>query len=264
MILAAFIINLFFSTTPTDTTIDKFYKNANTPVTIKFSSNSKYNLLVLPGYGFSDIEWCVKTQLCEKAQKKGFNLIFVEVRKSVYLKENLPQTSELLRKYPTRTWIVDSVIKPIFNQGVLDKNKKCFVLGLSTGARGAAILLLENPDIFSGAACLSGDYDPTLQKNDNLMINALGTYEKNKKAWTGDNNIVNRVKEFKKPIFIAHGKKDNIVPIAQSLLLKDKLIKENPKNIIKYDFPENGKHDYKFWNSEIDNVLEFFIKYGNN
>ena len=146
----------------------------------------------------------------------------------------------------------------------MDKNKKCFVLGLSTGARGAAILLLENPDIFSGAACLSGDYDPTLQKNDNLMINALGTYEKNKKAWTGDNNIVNRVKEFKKPIFIAHGKKDNIVPIAQSLLLKDKLIKENPKNIIKYDFPENGKHDYKFWNSEIDNVLEFFIKYGNN
>ena len=76
--------------------------------------------------------------------------------------------------------------------------------------------------------------------------------------------IINRVKEFKKPIFIAHGKKDNIVPIAQSLLLKDKLIKENPKNIIKYDFPENGKHDYKFWNSEIDNVLEFFIKYGNN
>ena len=114
MILAAFIINLFFSTTPKDTTIDKFYKNANTPVTIKYSSNSKYNLLVLPGYGFSDIEWCVKTQLCEKAQKKGFNLIFVEVRKSVYLKENLPQTTELLRKYPTRTWIVDSVIKPIF------------------------------------------------------------------------------------------------------------------------------------------------------
>ena len=38
----------------------------------------------------------------------------------------------------------------------------------------------------------------------------------------------------------------------------------NPKNIIKYDFPENGKHDYKFWNSEIDNVLDFFIKYGNN
>ena len=96
-----------------------------------------------------------------------------------------------------------SVIKPIFNQGVLDKNKKCFVLGLSTGARGAAILMLENPDIFSGAACLSGDYDPTLQKNDNLMINALGTYEKNKKAWNGDNNIINRVKEFKNPIFIA-------------------------------------------------------------
>ena len=264
MIIAAIIFNFLFSTTLNDTTIDKFYKNVNIPVTIIFSQNSKYNLLVLPGYGFSDIEWCIKTQLCEKAKKEGFNLIFVEVRKSLYLKENLPQTSDLLRKYPTRTWLIDSVIKEIFNEGVLDKNKKCFVLGLSTGARGAAILMLENPNIFSGAACLSGDYDPTLQKNDKLMINALGVYEKNKKAWNGDNNIVNRVKEIKNPIFIAHGKKDNVVPFSQSLLLMNKIIKENPKNIIKYDFPENGMHDYKFCNSEIDNVLKFFIKYGNN
>ena len=253
----ALILTLFTASVK-DTTINKYYNKLPIPVTIKYAQKPIFNLLVLPGYGFSDMEWCTKTSLCEKAYKLGFNLIFIEVKKSVYLKENFPQTSELLKKYPTRTWIIDSVYRPLLKSGVIFSKYKNYVLGLSTGARGAAILLLENPLIFSAAACLSGDFDPTIQKNDNLMINALGPYDKYPLLWKGDNNIVNRVKEFQRPLFIAHGKKDPIVPVKHSLLLVERISKENPNINVKYDFPNNAKHDYNFWNSEVDNVLSFF------
>jgi S-formylglutathione hydrolase FrmB len=255
--LLAFVLTLF-SNSITDTTINKYYNKLLVPVTIKYAEKPVYNLLVLPGYNFSDLEWCTKTTLCQKAAKLGFNLIFVEVKKSVYLKEHLPQTSALLRKYPTRTWIIDSVYKPLLKSGILSSKNRNYVLGLSTGGRGAAILLLENPLLFAGAACLSGDFDPTLQKNDNLMINALGAYEKYSLFWKGDNNIVNRAKEFQRPLYIAHGKKDPIVPIKHSMALVESLRKENPNLHVKYNFSENAKHDYHFWNSEVDHVLAFF------
>jgi hypothetical protein len=262
MFLVAFLC--LFNPSIKDTTISKYYNQLHVPVIIKYSDKATSNLLVLPGYGFSDLEWCTKTTLCEKAKKLGFNVIFIEVKKSVYLKENLPQTSPLIRKFPTRTWIMDSVYKPLLNAGLLSKNNKSYVMGLSTGARGAAILLLENPSIFFGGAFLSGDFDPTIQKDDNLMINALGSFEKYPSSWIGDNNIVRRVKEFQRPIFIAHGKKDPIVPVKHSILLKDRFSKENPNIKLKFDFPENSKHDYIFWNSEVDNVLKFFMDLHNN
>ena len=215
--------------------------------------------MVLPGYGYSDIEWCTKTSLCDKAKKLGFNLIFIEVQKSLYLKQYYPQTTASAKKYPTRTWLVDTVFKDLFAQKLLNNKIKTFVLGLSTGARGAAILMLENPNIFAAAACLSGDYDPSLQKNDPLMINALGPYTQNTQYWMGDNNITQRAKEFKNPLFIAHGMQDKIVPVQQSIVLKDRLLKENPTLQLKYDFPSKGQHDYAFWNGEIDKLLAFFM-----
>jgi hypothetical protein len=64
---------------------------------------------------------------------------------------------------------MDSVYKPLLNAGLLSKNNKSYVMGLSTGARGAAILLLENPSIFFGGAFLSGDFDPTIQKDEEIF-----------------------------------------------------------------------------------------------
>jgi hypothetical protein len=194
MLLSTLFLNtlLFFSNNH-DTVMKKSFNGISIPITIQYSSSSKYNLLVLPGYGFKDLDWCTKTSLCTKAKQLGFNLIFIDVQKSLYLKKYSPNTTLSVKKFPTRNWIIDSTIKPLFDQHILNKHNKTFVLGLSTGARGAAILMLENPEIFGAAACLSGDYDPTLQKNDPLMINALGDYTKNVSAWLGDNNITNRI-----------------------------------------------------------------------
>jgi dienelactone hydrolase len=259
MFLTTLLLSSLFAFPSKDTIIPKKHKELQVPVTIQYAPNAHYNLLVLPGYGYSDIEWCAKTSLCEKAKKLGFNLIFIEVQKSLYLKQYYPQTAAAVKKYPTRTWIVDTALNELFVNKLLNKQIKTFVLGLSTGARGAAILMLENPTIFAAAACLSGDYDPSLQKNDPLMINALGSYANNAQYWQGDNNITLRAKEFKNPLFIAHGMQDKVVPVEQSILLKDKLLKENPRLLLQYDFPPKGQHDYAFWNAEIDKLLAFFM-----
>ena len=258
MLLFGLLSNILFTLPPKDTSFSKSFNGLPVPVTIQYANVPRYNLLVLPGYGFDDLQWCTKTTLCEKAKRQGVNLIFIDVQKTIYLKQFFPSTNAMLKKYPTRTWIMDSVVKQLYVKQLLSNSIKTFVLGLSTGARGAAILMLENPTVFSGAACLSGDYDPTLQKKDPLMINALGPYQNNKGNWLGDNNITLRAKEFKHPIFIAHGMKDRVVPVQQSIALRDKLLKEHPSLRVQFDFPINGQHNYTFWNSEVDKLLSFF------
>jgi S-formylglutathione hydrolase FrmB len=52
---------------------------------------------------------------------------------------------------------------------------------------------------------------------------------------------------------------DKVVPVEQSILLKDKLLKENPRLHLQYDFPPKGQHDYAFWNAEIDKLLAFLM-----
>ena len=115
------------------------------------------------------LEWCEKTDLCTLAKKMGFNLIFVEMQKSVYLKDYYPQTRSDFKKYPTRTWLYETVFIDLYNSKLIPNKIKNYAIGLSTGGRGAAIMALEHPNIFSAVASLSGDFDPLLQKNDNLM-----------------------------------------------------------------------------------------------
>jgi predicted esterase len=241
-----------------DTILKLNYNQLPVPVTIKYAAKSKGIILVLPGWNFPDTQWCEKTDLCIKGFKQGFDLIFVEMQKSVYLKSYLKQTRKDYSKYPTRTWLIDSAFLPLFKNKLLDSTKPVFVMGLSTGGRGSVILALDNPKIFSGAASLSGDFNPLLQKNDALMINSLGTYIQFPELWQGDNNIAMRAAALKVPVYIGHGKADKISPVAQSVNFVDSLKKNNPKLKIKANFPESAGHNYAYWNSEVDSVLAFF------
>lgn len=241
-----------------DTIVKLYYNQLPVPVTIKHAHESKGTILVLPGWNFPDTQWCEKTNLCIKAFKQGFDLIFIEMQKSVYLKSYLKQTRKDYTKYPTRTWLIDSALLPVFKKELLDSTKPIFVMGLSTGGRGSVILALDNPKIFSGAASLSGDFDPVLQKNDALMINSLGTYSQFPDLWKGDNNIAMRARALKVPVYIGHGKADKISPVSQSVNFVDSLKKNNPKLPVKYNFPASAGHNYAYWNSEVDAVLTFF------
>jgi S-formylglutathione hydrolase FrmB len=153
---------------------------------------------------------------------------------------------------------MDSVMNPLFAKNLLATANPVFVLGLSTGGRGAAILALENPEIFSGAATLSGDFNPLLQKNDALMINSIGPYSKFPELWNGDNNISKRAQSFKVPLYIGHGKLDAVCPLIQSTDFVKTLKTVNPTLRIVTNFPDNQGHTYSYWDSEVAAVLRFF------
>lgn len=241
-----------------DTLLTYQYVKKPVPVKINYADSSKGSILVLPGWNLKATEWCEKTKLCEQAKKQGFDLIFVEMQRSVYLKEYYPQTRADYSAYPTRSWLMDTLILPLIKAQVIDNTHPVFVLGLSTGGRGAAILALEYPAVFSGAASLSGDFNPSLQKDDALMINSLGPYSKFPELWNGDNNISKRAKEFIVPLYIGHGQQDKICPLIQSTDFVKVLKTTNPALRVVSHFPANYGHTYTYWDSEVDAVLNFF------
>ncbi len=244
-----------------DTVIIKYFKKLKVPVTIKYANNAIGTILVLPGWNFPDTQWCEKTLLCEKALIMNYNLLFVEMQRSVYLSEYYPQTKKEYKNFPTRTWLIDSVLKVLQDKSLIYPKNFNFVVGLSTGGRGAAILGLDYPSYFKAVASLSGDFDPTLQKNDNLMVFSLGPYDKNRKLWEGSDNISRRAKEMKTPIYIGHGQNDKTCPIIQSISFVNELKKQNPNLIVKSNFPKNMGHDYKYWDSEVDSIIAFFNQF---
>lgn len=266
-------------------------------------------LLLLPGWNFPDTQWCSATKICTVALDKGYDLLFVEMGKSVYMDSLYPQMRNEYRAYPTRTWLWDSVLKPLqkrgyFSSGLSQKDHvfprnsainaptnqgffvvPTFVMGLSTGARGSLLLALEHPEAFSGCAGLSGDYNPELQPNDNLMINCMGPMNIFQSRWRGSNNIFRRADELKVPCFLAHGSKDLVVPIWQTKQFANALQKKKPpfqthkneqlgkkkegemdaktKPIEAYSrnvqfFYTQGKHDFNFWSEAGLKALIFF------
>jgi len=258
----------------------------------KNSSESRRKLLLLlPGWNYSDTQWCTRTQVCENAMRLGYDLMFVEMGKSVYMDSLYPEMRKDYRLYPSRTWLWDSVLKPLQMRGyftnkgipetpiktgsgaVLHRDLRLpiptYVMGLSTGGRGAMLLSLEHPEAFQGVASLSGDYDPTLTPNDNLMINCLGKFESFPSRWRGSNNISNRIGSLQIPCYVAHGETDKVVSVNQAKILysayqqaiKEKGATGNGQAIgpLKLSITA-GAHDYQFWGEQGLQALEFFEK----
>ncbi|MCE2877016.1 MAG: hypothetical protein LW772_05020, partial [Bacteroidetes bacterium] len=147
-----------------------------------------------------------------------------------------------------------------------------YVMGLSTGARGALLLALEHPEAFVGCAGLSGDYNPLLMKNDNLMINCLGKYDDVPWRWQGTNNIEMRVDALRIPVYLAHGTDDKVVPWQQT----ESLFKEMESSVnfqqrastfqktyddvgfVRTLFVKGAGHNYSFWNEAGLKALDYF------
>ncbi len=258
-------------------------------------------LLLLPGWNYSDTQWCTRTTVCETALRRGYDVMFVEMGKSVYMDSLYPEMRKDYRLHPTRSWLWDSVLQPLQMRGYFTDKAipetltqtgsgklfyrdlrlpiPTFVMGLSTGGRGAMLLGLEHPEAFRGVASLSGDYDPTLTPNDNLMINCMGSFSSFMYRWQGSNNIRRRISELQIPCFVAHGKVDPVVSVNQAIqlaaayeLVKTDMVlskqsspKSNNSEMVKTAQPkficrivENAGHDYTFWNQAGLEALDFF------
>ena len=140
------------------------------------------------------------------------------------------------------------------------------------------MLALEHPEAFRGCAGLSGDYNPLLMKNDNLMINCLGKFDEVPWRWCGMNNIERRVDALRVPLFLAHGTADKIVPWQQTESLFKAMessvnfqkrasnFQKNRADVgfVRTLFLKGAGHNYSFWNEAGLKALDYFdalIKY---
>lgn len=258
------------------------------------STTPRKMLLLLPGWNYADTQWYTRTRVCDEARNRGYDVMLVEMGKSVYMDSLYLQMRADYRLHPTRTWLWDSVLKPLQKRRyftdkgtpedpiktvdghVYHKSMRLpipsFVMGLSTGARGALLLALEHPEAFRGCASLSGDYNPLLMKNDNLMINCLGKYAEVPWRWRGTNNIEMRVDALQVPLFLAHGTDDKVVPWEQTVSLFKALessgnyqkraltFQKNHADVglVRTLFVKGAGHNYPFWNEAGLKALDYF------
>ncbi|GAB4129633.1 MAG: hypothetical protein OHK0045_05040 [Raineya sp.] len=220
---------------------------------------SKGNLLILQGFAFPKDDWCKKSSLCKKALAAGYTLIMPEMGKSNYMSKLYPQTRADWKKEPQKYWLTDSLL------GFLQKKyclllptQKNFAVGLSTGARGVAVIALEKPEIFTAVAALSGDYEQSKIPQDRVHIGYMGSYQQFPKRWKEEENIVFQVKKWKTPIYIGHGKLDKVCPYQQSQIFYEAIRKNHPNLQVKLNLPAQYAHDYRYWDYEVDNILAFF------
>jgi predicted esterase len=265
------IISVTLLGKPTESPITKIKIPADTLIKLKNAGNNlnvyikgpiegaiRGVIIVLPGWNLPVMDWCTKTSLCQKALRQGYILIMPEMAKSIYASERFPETRKDWHGYATRTWFIDTLIHYFQNTfKLLLPHNNNYLLGLSTGARGVALLSLDCPKIFKKAAALSGDYDQTQMPKDALITGYYGPIDKFPVRWKGTDNIVFRCEELKTPIYLGHGRADKVVPVSQTLQFVDSLAKYKP-GLVKCHIDEKAGHTYDYWNSEVDNVLDFF------
>jgi esterase/lipase superfamily enzyme len=246
-----------------DTTVFYDFNGNLIEVIIKFPKDTTFKgtILALPGWNYPNSGWCEETELCEKALAQGYALILPEMGKSIYCDSVFPETRKDWLKYPTRAWIKETMIPNIQRDfQLLETSQENFVMGLSTGARGAVLLAMDLPEIFSACGALSGDFDQTRYTKDKLYNGYYGPFEEFQDRWVGNDNAISSISKLTIPVYLAHGKEDNIVPIdySQQLFLA---LQESGNEACVLNVNPTAGHDYDFWNSEVDAVLAYFEKY---
>jgi len=218
-------------------------------------------ILVLPGWNFSKADICSKSGFCAEAMKQGYILVLPEMLKSVYSSALFPETRADWRRYPTMRWITDTLIPFCRKQfNIFEKGGKNFLYGISTGARGVSLIAENTDNLFLAGAALSGDYDQTVMPADRLMTGYYGPYDQYKDRWEGPDNPSLHSKRLKIPLYLAHGKRDGIVPCQQSIDFSRKILSEDPGRGHILHLCDTCRHNYVFWNSQTDDVLLFFKK----
>ncbi|WP_448528457.1 prolyl oligopeptidase family serine peptidase [Raineya sp.] len=222
----------------------------------------KGNLLILQGFAFPKDDWCKKSSLCQKALAEGYILIMPEMGKSNYMSKLYPETRSDWRKEPQKHWLTDSVFQFLQEKYcLLLPTQKNFIVGLSTGGRGVAVVALEKPELFTAAAALSGDYDQSKIPQDRVHIGYMGAFQQFPKRWKEEENIVFQIQKWKTPIYLGHGKQDKVCPYTQTQVFYEALRKNHPTLKVKLNLPAQYAHDYKYWDYEVDNILAFFREF---
>jgi pimeloyl-ACP methyl ester carboxylesterase len=217
----------------------------------------KGDLLLLPGWDFSYSKWCDSTNVCKTALQRGYRVVAPQMGRSVYATRYYTQTRGDLRKFPTLTQLDTALEWLKINGGLF--SEKNLVLGLSTGARGVALLCERKPEWFHAAAALSGDYNQTNMPNDNLMRLTYGPYSLYKRLWTETDNPQTDATKLKTPIYLGHGMKDKVVPYSQTRDFARVLQKKHLDTAaVVLNLNKMAGHDFTYWQSELPAIWQFF------
>ena len=224
-------------------------------------SRCNSQILMLPGWNFPRDDWYKKTNILKEAEENGFCLVFPEMGKAVYASRYFPETKRKVFIKPSLTWINENLMKHLQTvYGMFLKVQNNFIMGLSTGARGVALVSLTNQGLFKAGCALSGDYDQSAMPKDRLMSAIYGNYEQHKDRWKKIDNPKSKSDQWAMPLYLGHGRKDKIVPFSQSKEFY-KAIKKNDINIpIIFNAPET-EHNYTYWAAEIRPSFIFFNKH---
>ncbi len=227
-------------------------------VSIHFPAvQAKGVILMLPGWNFSKDKTCQNSSFCEKALHQGFVLICPEMGKSLYASQVFSNTRKDWSSFPQLRFITDT-LQNYFQKTfqLLKKGDRNYLYGISTGARGVALILENTDGIYRCGALLSGDYDQTLDSTDNLMRGYYGSLANFKERWEGRDNPGKHADKIHVPLYIAYGKNDKVVAPVQSASFFETLRASG--KTVQMSSKENAGHDYLFWESETNPVLKFF------
>ena len=220
------------------------------------------DILVLPGWNFSKDKWCSDSDLCAKALAKGYRLIMPEMGLSVYATHYFPQTRADWANAPTGVWVADTLIRYLQgNYNVLSLKSRNFIVGLSTGGRGVVMTALRTGTLFKAGASLSGDFDQSQTPYDAVMTGFYGSYDEFRDLWENTDNPIREAAKLKVPLYLGHGLQDYIVPNEQTQSFYKKLKEYNPGLKVVMHLSDTGMHDFNYWNTEVDPLLNFFDEF---
>ena len=227
------------------------------PITLYIPAGEiRGDVLVLPGGDHSRRRCLDETPLKAKADQYGFRLICPEMGRTLYESEYFPETRLRWTETPGLNWIVEILVVKMQERGYLLEGQNNYLLGLSTGARGVALIALTSPALFQAAAAFSGDYDQTEMTGEQINVAVYGPYVRFPERWRRVDNPQTLVPLWRTPIFLAHGHSDGVVPISQTLRFYEALKAAHPDLDLQLETPHAG-HDYVFWGNMLDPAFAF-------
>ncbi|MFC4701155.1 alpha/beta hydrolase family protein [Glaciecola siphonariae] len=157
---------------------------------------------------------------------------------------------------------IEASIQEVIELGSVDKDKVC-IYGISYGGYSALISSIHRPSLFKCAASYAGVSDLPLLFTEIELLRSRAKNSMMKKI-VGDPETdleelmyfspVYQAEKLQIPIFISHGKKDNVVDIEHFNRLKMVLdAYQKPYTEMTFD---NETHGFRY----LDNVTEFYIE----